>query len=462
VSESEVDFETLPAVESGHWASAEWWIARGHLGLQSNEWIISAVTVLTTMVLLVGVALVNCVLAVMTGFEDDLREKILGANAHVVVLRYGGNVMQYEDVTKQVAAIDGVEAAAPFTYTEMMIKSAWANTGIIYKGIDPVRTGAVTGVRDQLTDGYVPGKGYIALKTDEDRYAAFEALAEPLPSKLPLTVQAEVGLDPALPGIIIGKELRTQLDVGPGDKVQIINPMGGGAGPMGMPTPSVKSYRVAGVFDSGMYEYDTKWTYVNLRAAQEFLKMDRNSSTGIEARVHDPDDVRAIAADMDKQLGYPLYSRHWQDLNQKLFEALELEKWVMGTILMVLVGAGSLMIACVLIMMTLTKRREIAVLKALGASMWSISRIFVFQGLVIGTAGTVLGTILGFFGCMLLREVEYPLETDVYYLSTLPVVVEPVNMVVIAVVSFVMCMVVTVGTSMLAALADPIVGLRAQ
>jgi lipoprotein-releasing system permease protein len=190
--------------------------------------------------------------------------------------------------------------------------------------------------------------------------------------------------------------------------------------------------------------------------------MDRNSSTGIEARVHDPDDVRAIAADMDKQLGYPLYSRHWQDLNQKLFEALELEKWVMGTILMVLVGAGSLMIACVLIMMTLTKRREIAVLKALGASMWSISRIFVFQGLVIGTAGTVLGTILGFFGCMLLREVEYPLETDVYYLSTLPVVVEPVNMVVIAVVSFVMCMVVTVGTSMLAALADPIVGLRAQ
>lgn len=437
----------------GNSLGAEWWIAINHLRSKKRESSISVVTWLSVIGVVVGVALLNCVISVMAGFEDDLREKILGANAHVVVLRYGGTVSNYDEVTKDIEAIEGVEAASPFIYSEMMIRSPWAHTGVILKGIDPDRTGRVTEVRDSLTEGYM---GSLTSPDDREKvYQSVSTLLGPNPNRD--SIVSDDGAE--LPSILIGGELAEQLDVSPGDKVQLVNPLGGGAGPMGMPSPSVMSFRVGGVYVSGMYEYDTKWTYIFNKTAQDFLKLG-DTVNGVEVRISDPDDVHRIAEVINTKLGYPMYVRHWKDLNQKLFAALELEKWVMGLILQMVVVNAALLIASTLIMMVLTKGREIAILKAIGASSGMIARIFVIEGSLIGLAGSIGGTFVGLLGCFALRRYEYPLETDVYYLDTLPVVIEPINVLVIAVVAFVICFLATLYPSYRGTRIDPVEGLR--
>ncbi|MBW1881500.1 MAG: FtsX-like permease family protein, partial [Deltaproteobacteria bacterium] len=392
-------------------------------------------------------AVLNWVIAVMTGFEVDLRDKILGTNAHIVVLAHGGKMDDYAELIPLVEQVEDVVAVAPFVYSEMMVRSPFSTSGVVLKGVDPERTGLVTSLRDDLLYG-PQGE----LTTDEERSAIFAGLAEPIP--------APIGDDgAALPGILIGRELMDQLQVFPGDLVQVVNPVGTGIGPMGMPVPQIRPFRVAGVFYSGMYEYDTKWTYVNNPDAQKFLKL-KGAVTGLEIRVSEIDDVDRIAADIQTVAPYPNYTRHWKNLNQKLFEALALEKWVMGLILSMIVVVAALLIVTTLIMLVITKGREIAILKAMGASKRSILRIFVIEGSVIGFVGTVLGTVLGLIGCAVLEEYGYPLETDVYYLSELPVVVEPYNVVVITIGAFLLCFLATLYPAYKAASVDPVEGLR--
>lgn len=458
-----VQFDDLPPVRAGNTLAAEWWIAWSHLRSKKSEAFLSIVTVLSILGVTAGVAMLNWVISVMTGFEIDLRDKILGANAHVVVFRYGGNVVDVDTQIDKIMGVDGVLAAAPFVYTEMMIRSPWSSTGVVIKGIDPLRTPDVTHLLPDLTDGYDSAHQHIVDYGEGDvatRRAVLGTMAEPFPpmgvDNLPLPPSLD---DPNLPGIVIGKELEEHLQVRPGDKVQLINPLGGAVGPMGLPTPSVRSLRIAGVFDSGMFEYDTKWTYVTNELAQDFLKIGP-TATGIEIKVDDIDDVDRISADIDKVLGYPHYARHWKNLNEKLFAALELEKLVMGLLLNMIVVNAGLLIVTTLIMVVITKGREIAILKAMGANRRSILRIFVMEGAAIGAIGTVLGTVAGLVGCWFLDRYEYPLETDVYYLDTLPVVVDPWAVATIAIGAFVICFLCTIYPAWRASTLDPVEALR--
>ncbi|MBN2801350.1 MAG: ABC transporter permease [Deltaproteobacteria bacterium] len=446
-TEVSLDFAALPPVEDGSSLAAEWWIALSHLRSRRSGDFISLTTGLSIVGVITGVAVLNWVLAVMTGFEDDLRDKILGTNAHVVMLRQGGNVPADEEILHRFEDLPGIEAAAPFLYTEMMIRSAWGTAGIILKGMDPDHTGRVTAIRDNLSLGPAG-----ELSTDAERDALFQSMKEPIP---PLA-----GVDDkAYPGIILGVELQEQLHVLPGEKVQVINPLGDGTGLMGVPTPSVRTFRVAGVFDSGMYEYDTKWTYVLNQEAQSFLRVG-NTWTGVEARVVDEDAVEQVAAAINAAFGPPYYTRHWKELNQPLFEALEMEKWVMGLILSTIVGVAALAIVTTLVMLVLTKGREIAILKAMGASNRGILRIFVIEGALIGLVGSVMGTALGLVGCEVISRYEYPLETDVYYLSSLPVVVDWQTVVVVAVSAMGISFVATLYPAWKAAALRPVEGLR--
>ena len=206
--------------------------------------------------------------------------------------------------------------------------------------------------------------------------------------------------------------------------VHIINPVGGGIGMLGMPTPDVRGYRVAGIFHTGMYEYDTKWTYVLMEEAQSLLKID-NKVNGIEIQVEDINDAPNLATNVQEQLGYPFFLRHWMELNSKLFAALKMEKIVMGLILSLIVMVASLNIVGTLILVVLTRGREISILRAMGASSQQILKVFMLEGVVIGSVGTVIGTVLGLIGCHLLDQYQFPLDTDVYYMDTLPVVIEP-------------------------------------
>ncbi len=447
-SVSRVGFDKLPPVPEGSSWPAERWLALGHLrsGGGTGEAFVSVVTALSVVGVVLGVAVLNCVLAVMTGFEIDLRDKILGANAHIVVLQYGGSMESGDEVLAKVESTPGVAHAAPFIYAEAMIRSASGVSGAIFKGVDPLRTGEVTTVRDQIVLG-LEGP----TTDDDERRQVYVALDQPIPGP-----RAE---DEPLPGILIGDELAQELVVAPGDEVQIINPMGRGPGFMGVPTPTVKRFRVAGVFHSGMFEYDTKWTYVAIPAAQEFLGIE-GRVTGVEVRLDDLDAAPAISDQLDAELEHPYYARNWRNLNAALFEALALEKVVMGLILGLINVVAGLLIVSNLTMMVMMKRREIAILKAMGASRGAIQRIFVTVGGVIGLIGAAVGSALGYGGCRFLAWYQWPLETDVYFLSSLPVVIEPLNFVIVAAAGLLVCLLATVYPAWRAASVDPVAGLR--
>lgn len=429
--------------------SFAWMIALSHLRARRREAGISVITGVSMVGVTVGVTALIIVLSVMQGFEITLRDKILGSNAHLVVLSNDGEIEDYAPLVEKVAATPGVVAAAPFVYFEVMIRSPWAAAGAVIKGIDVERSGAVTDVVANLERG---PNGRI--ERPEEREALVRGLAQPPPAQA-----QDVGDDEQLPGIILGRELAQQLAVTVGDKVHLINPIGGGSGPMGMPVPHVRPFRVAGIFYSGMFEYDAKWTYLRMADAQSFLKLG-DTATGIEARVADLDHVEKVADALGQQLEWPLYARHWKNLNRNLFSALKLEKIVMGLILSLIVAVASLNIVGTLILIVVTRAREISILRAMGASKPTIRRIFMLQGLIIGLVGTSFGTVFGLLGCELLRRIEFPLDTDVYYLDKLPVVVQADNVVIVAVAAVLICFLATLYPATVAARIDPVEGLR--
>ena len=424
-------------------------VALSHLKGRRRTAGVSAIGTVSIIGVTVGVTALIMVLAVMEGFEIDLRKKILGSNAHVVVLHYDGYFGDYEPTVEKIAATEGVAAVAPFVYTEAMVQGRFGASGVIVKGVDLNRTSAVTDVRENLVVGPAG-----AITSEEERSDVFASLREP-----PRAIAQPSEDTDKLPGIIIGVQLANQLSLFPGDRLHLINPIGGGTGPMGAPMPVVRPFRVAGVFNSGMYEYDTKWTYVAIPDLQDFLKTG-DQVTGFEVRGHDIEQSAVIKDRLDVGLGYPFYTNHWMSLNKSLFEALALEKVVMGLILSLIVMVASLNIVGMLILVVVTRTREISILRAMGASAARVRQVFVFEGLIIGLVGTAVGTVLGLLGCEGLKRYEWPLDTDVYYLDTLPVVVQYDTVALVALAAVGICFLATLYPATIAARIRPVDGLR--
>ena len=422
-----------------------WRVALSHLRSRRSEAGINVITMVSILGVTIGVTALIMVLAVMEGFEIDLRDKILGSNAHLVVLNYEGNFDLGEDTLERIESIDGITAAAPFVYSEMMIRSTQGAAGVVFKGIDPKYTPKVTNLVESLEIG---PEGPVS--TNEEQTALLNGLAKPEIS------QEE---ENPKPGIFIGKELAQELYVTAGDVVHIINPVGGGVGIMGVPTPDVRSFRIAGIFHTGMYEYDTKWTYVLIEEAQKFLKLD-GKVNGIEVQVHDIDNAPDLAFAVQTELDYPFFLRHWMELNSKLFAALKMEKIVMGLILSLIVMVASLNIVGTLILVVLTRGREISILRAMGASSKQILHVFMLEGVIIGFVGTIVGTVLGLTGCYFLDQYKFPLDTDVYYMDTLPVVVESQTVMTVVFTAIAISFLATIYPALVASKMDPVEGLR--
>ena len=399
---------------------------------------LSLISLISLLGVTIGVATLDIVLAVMTGFEQDLRDKILGMNPHIVVVSYGGPLEGDPSLVERTRAVAGVAAAEPFVYGQAMLAVGRSAAGVVVRGIDPGAAGAVVDLERHLRSG------------------TLAALASPRPITLP---PEEGGTRVELPGLLIGAELGHQLGVGTGDVVNLISPLGT-PGPAG-PVPRIKRFVVAGLFDSGMFDYDTTLAYMALPDAQRFFDM-KGAVTGIEVRVRDVYGARAVARAIEAALGgFPYRARDWMEVNRNLFSALKLEKVVYGIVLCLIVVVAAFNILATLTMVVKEKRRDIAVLKSMGGSSASIGRIFILNGAVIGVAGTVLGNLLGLVGCWLLARYQFiELPKDVFLVTTLPVRFDPVNFAVVATVSIAICVLAALSPARRAASLVPVEVIR--
>jgi len=412
---------------------------------------VSLITVLSILAVTMGVWTLTVVLSVMSGFEVDLRDKILGTNSHAVVLNYVGTFSDYRDAMDVINGVDNVKACTPFVYTELMVKHHDHVTGAIFKGVDIETVGGVTDLVDSLDLG--PDG---PLQTHEEKMALLRAIDAPIPRP-----EGRVIEDPeaGLPGILIGEEMAMVLRATVGDVVLVTSPFGE-PGPFGTMVTTMQKFRVKGIFYSGMYEYDTKFMYVSIPAAQAFLKFG-DEVTGIEIAVRDIYAADDVSDELERQLGYPFWSRDWMAMNRNLFQALKLEKVVMAVILSFIYVGAALNIIVVLIMVVMEKQKEIAILRAMGSTKIQLMKAFMIEGLIIGFVGTTIGTILGYVTCFALDRFRFiPLDTDVYYLDTLPVAMSAWTFVGVAAFAITVSFLATLYPSWYATELDPVEGLR--
>jgi len=434
-----------------------------------------AATMLMTLISIGGVATgvwaLTVVLSVMSGFEADLKKKILGAHAHGVVLKYGQNdFTEWKEVRDRVLGVPGVTAAAPFLYNEVMLSAGNNLTGSVLKGIDPATVGTVTDLSRDMEEGSLEWLSHPD-EIPESRRSRVSPLALPQgkggegkgPAGGPVAGARPPGEErprERLPGIVVGRELARSLRVGVGEVVNVVSPFGD-MGPAG-PQPKSRAFRVAGIFYSGMYEYDAKFAYLDLGEAQRFFGTG-DSVTGLELRVADVDAARPVMRRVLLSLdGYPYRTKDWGEMNRNLFSALMMEKIVMAVILGFIVLVASFIIVATLVMLVLEKTREIAVLKSMGAGIPSIMKIFVAEGLVIGAVGTAFGLLLGLGTCLLVDKVGIPLDPEVYYISNLPVLIEPGQFALVALTALGLSYLATIYPATKASRLKPVEGLRSE
>jgi lipoprotein-releasing system permease protein len=404
-----------------------------YLKAKRKQVFISVITFLSISGVTVGVMALIIVISVMNGFTEDLKSKILGTTSHVVLFARGGEMSDYQKIRKKILAMDGIKGASPFIYREVMLRAGRNVTGVILRGIDPETADSVISIEKALVAGKL------------------EALGK------------EEG---GLPTIFLGKELAGQIGVFKGEELILISPLGT-LTPWGM-QPKWKKFRVAGIFDTGYYDYDTKLAYISLRSAQDFLGLS-DVATGIEIKVVDIYQARVIGQDVQTRLGHSFWASDWMQMNRNLLFALKLEKRVMFIILTCIILVAGLSIVSTLVMVVMEKTKDIAILKSMGAKARSIMRIFVIEGLIIGGMGTSLGCVLGLLIAMNLERIVAWIEKmagiqflpgDVYYISELPSKVNPVDLVVIIVVTIGISFLATLYPSWQAARLEPSEGLR--
>lgn len=414
---------------------------------------VSVVTGLTIGGVTLGVWSLVVVLSVMAGFEQDLQDKILGANSHVVVLSYTQHLENWEQVSEKVRGVEGVTGVTPFAYTEYMLRSKHTVIGAIFKGIHAETVGEVTNLLDNLKQGT---RGRVNGRDDAQLLVDSMDNPPPVPSEL---MNDSDRTRQSMPGMIIGQEMAATLRVAVGDTVQAVSPSSE-PGPLGAMQARVVPFRVVGVFHSGMYEYDTKFTYASLEGARRFLGAGHRV-TGLEVKVDDIYDAPAIADEIGELLQYPHWTRDWQKMNEPLFAALRLEKVVMGIILTFIVAVACMNIISTLIMLVVEKRREIAIMKAMGAGRLDIMKLFMVDGLLVGFIGTVLGLCLGLATCGALKRWQFiKLESDVYYVDTLPVEISAGLVATVALIAVATAFVATLFPSWEGSSLDPVEGLR--
>ncbi|WP_346664779.1 lipoprotein-releasing ABC transporter permease subunit [uncultured Mailhella sp.] len=406
-------------------------IASRYLTSRSKRTFISIISFMSVLGVAIGVAALVIVMSVYNGVTEEMREKILGANPHVMVMAtqagaFGPEAARGEgEVIERIRETPGVVSATPFLYAEVLLSTPQGATGLVVRGIDPVSAGESMPLLHHLESGSV-----------ED-------------------LVRESG--PA--GMIVGHDLARRFNLRVGSRVNLMSPAGQRT-TAGF-VPKLRSFRVVGVFKSGMSDFDSRLAYVSLGAAQDLMGYPDGHVSGVEAFVKNPYDARDIARDVAERLGPPFYSRNWIDMNANLFAALQLERFGMFIVLLMVILVGSFSIITSLVMLVMEKTKDIAILMSMGATAAGVRRIFMFQGAIIGAVGTSIGYVLGIVLALLLKKYQFiELPPGVYMMDTLPVIIDPVDLLVIGAVSMLLCFVATIYPARQAARLVPAEALR--
>ncbi len=476
---------------------------------------------------MLGVAALATVMSVTGGFQAQFREKVLGVNAHVLVLKYSVDFREYPDIMKKVSKVKGVVGVAPFIINPMMVTHGGRTaTGVLLKGVDPQLMPGVLDLPKHIVEGQLVGLRKEGAKAPDRRVNSYDPFGlrdaddagvadggkrsvfqdvrtpEPPPpsvaqeaqdagaparprivgavtpdggyrSQLPDDDILPDSVDPdpckspeqvrLLPGAVIGKTLGKQLGVGIGDCLQVTSPtIGLSLGASGSKPPIAKQFRVIAIFEAGFDQYDSKLVYTDLYEAQAFYDQG-DSVTGVEMKIDDIDKSAAITKEVDRLLSNGVYhTMDWRELNHGLFTALLIQQIGMSFMLALIILVAAFTVVAVLIMVVLEKKKEIALLKALGATDLAILRIFLYQGALIGVVGTGLGLVLGYACCRGLGAYPFPLDPKVYFISKLPVLLRPNEFLVTGAIAIAICTLATIVPAMYASRVRPADGLRAE
>src|SRR5215470_619473 len=393
----------------------ELFIGLRYLRAKRREAFISLITIISTLGIAIGVMTLNITLAVMTGFEEDLRDRILGFNPHVSIWSYLGPLEHYDDVAATARAVPGVISAEPFVYGQLMLTTPEHFAGVLVRGVIP-NAAANPDLATRLRSGSI----------------------EQLDQRFAVPLQDGRGATAQLPGIIVGAELARKLGVHVGDAINVASSGGGSS-----TVPHIRSFVMVGEFDSGMPDYDSGLAYVSLADAQHLYEMG-DGVTGVEVKVNDLYRADAIGKQIAARLGSGYRVRDWMEQNRNLFSALTLQKTVYFIVLLLIILVAAFTVLATLIMVVMEKRKDIAILKSMGAPRAAIARVFIFKGLVIGALGTLIGNLGGYGGCWLLQHYHFiDLPKDVFYVSTVPVTIYPEYFVAVTVAALAICLLAT-------------------
>ena len=410
--------------------SYEFFIAKRYLRSKRQVKFISLITYISILGVMIGTAALIIVLSVMNGFESEVRSRIIGFDAHIKLRTFHDRgVENYAEVLDKVKGIPHIVGAAPYILDKAMIISRERKEGAQIKAIDPKLEEKVTDLVQNVNYGTL-NLGLIEKEGER-----------------------------AFPGIIIGTSLADRLNVGLGDRVQVLSAAGlevGGFAAM----PTARTFRVAGYFQSGLYEYDDNVAFINIPEAQKLFEMGSRVN-GIQFKLDDMQLAGTVAQKMEELLGYPFRAVTWFDTNRTLFAWMQYEKWIAFIVLSLIILVAAFNIISTLIMVVLEKTREIGILKSMGATNESVMRIFIYQGAVAGVIGATLGVIISYLICLAQVKFQFfSLPPDVYIISALPILIKPFDFIGVGSAAIFLSFIATVYPAYRASQLEPVRAIR--
>lgn len=399
-------------------------VAARYLWSRRTDAAVTIITAISIIGVAIGVITITVVMAVMTGFQVTLREKILGADAHIIVRHHDGRVTGWREVKETISRVPGVSSVAAYTSHQGLLRAGERASGLIIRGIE--RHGAAA---DQVTS-YLRGRGDFATIIER------RPIEVTLPDGSPDTA--------SIPSIIVGEELSRSQGIMPGSAVSVLSPQVASS-PFGL-VPKFRRFQVTGIYHSGLVEYESGLAYVSIDDAQSFFQMG-DTVTGLEVRVRDLDDATPIARKILASLGGAaggFFVQDWTESNRAFFEAIALEKKVYFIVLLLIVVMASFSIISSLVMVVIEKRRDIAIMKTLGARTGAIGNIFRAQGAIIGVIGVSVGLLGGYGLCRGLQWYRFPIDEKIFQMSSLPIYIDPLNFLAVGVAAFLICCIATI------------------